>query len=81
MSQLQSAAGSFDETHRAPLTPESQRAHDELLRLARSRSGLDFEEGRWLLRAYQSGVHARLGLASFSEYVDRLFGYGPRLVQ
>jgi hypothetical protein len=52
-----------------------------LQRLARSRAGLDFEEGRWLLRARQSGVHTRLGFGSFGEYVGRLFGYGARLVQ
>jgi hypothetical protein len=85
MSQLQSAADSFDETHHAhpPRRPpaEWQRAHHELLRLARSHAGLDFEEGRWLVRAYRSGVHSRLGFGSFGEYVGRLFGYGARLVQ
>jgi hypothetical protein len=85
MSQLQSAASRFDDKchaeRRRPAPAEWQRAHDELLRLARSRAGLDFEEGRWLLRARQSGVHARLGFGSFSEYVGRLFGYSSRLVQ
>ena len=84
MSQLQSAASSFDETHHAERTRQShaawRRAHDELLRLARMRAGLDFEEGRWLVRACQSGVHSRLGFGSFGEYVGRLFGYGARLV-
>ncbi|HYJ08706.1 MAG TPA: HNH endonuclease [Polyangiaceae bacterium] len=84
MSQLQSAACSNDETHHTKATwaqAEWQRAHDELLRLARSRAGLDFEEGRWLVLACQSRVHARLGYGSFNEYVARLFGYGARLVQ
>jgi hypothetical protein len=85
MSQLRGAAGSGHEKHHATPTGGApvdwQRAHDELLRLARSRAGLDFEEGRWLVRACQSGVHARLGFGSFSEYVGRLFGYGARLVQ
>jgi hypothetical protein len=49
MIQFQSAAGSSDETHHAKRAAEApaewQRAHDELLRLAHSRSGLDFEEG------------------------------------
>ena len=61
--------------------PDWQRAHEELRRLARSRAGLDFEEGQWLLAAWRGGVHARLGYGSFREYVERLFGYGARLVQ
>jgi hypothetical protein len=58
-----------------------QRADQELRRLARSRAGLDFEEGRWLLAAWRGGVHVRLGYGSFREYVERLFGYSARLVQ
>jgi hypothetical protein len=58
-----------------------RRAHEELLRLATERAGLDFEEGRWLLRAFRSGTHARLGYGSFQEYAERLFGYGPRATQ
>src|SRR5688500_3253296 len=58
-----------------------QLAHQELRRLARARAGLDFEEGRWLLLAWRGGVRARLGYGSFREYVERLFGYGARLVQ
>src|SRR5690349_11849325 len=55
--------------------------HKELSRLAHSRAGLDFDEGRWLLAAWRGNVHARLGYGSFREYVERLFGYGSRLVQ
>jgi hypothetical protein len=58
-----------------------RQAHEELVRLATERAGLDFEEGRWLLRAHRSGAHLRLGYASFQEYTERLFGYGPRLTQ
>src|SRR5215831_9334599 len=58
-----------------------RRAHEELLRLAAKRAGLDFEEGRWLLRALRSGTHRELGYGSFLEYTERLFGYGPRLTQ
>src|SRR5215510_9050920 len=58
-----------------------RRAHEELVRLAKKRSGLDFEEGRWLLRAFRAGTHVEMGLGSFNEYVERLFGYGPRLTQ
>jgi hypothetical protein len=58
-----------------------QRAHEELLRLAKKRAGLDFEEGRWLLSALRSGTHVRLGYGWFHEYTERLFGYGPKLTQ
>jgi 5-methylcytosine-specific restriction endonuclease McrA len=58
-----------------------RQAHEELVRLATERAGLDFEEGRWLVRAHRSGAHLRLGYASFHEYTERLFGYGPRLTQ
>jgi 5-methylcytosine-specific restriction endonuclease McrA len=58
-----------------------RQAHEELVRLATERAGLDFEEGRWLVRAHRSGAHVRLGYASFHEYTERLFGYGPRLTQ
>jgi hypothetical protein len=58
-----------------------QVAHNELVRLATERAGLDFEEGRWLLQAHRTGAHVELGFASFLEYTERLFGYGPRLSQ
>jgi len=58
-----------------------QKAHEELVRLATRRAGLDFEEGRGLLRAYRSDAHLHLGYASFHEYTERLFGYSPRLSQ
>ncbi len=58
-----------------------QKAHEELVRLATKRAGLDFEEGLGLLRAHRSEAHRHLGYASFHEYTERLFGYGPRLSQ
>src|SRR5262249_22001371 len=58
-----------------------RRAHEELVRLAKTRARLDLEEGRWLLRALRSGAHVELGYGSFLEYTERLFGYGPRLTQ
>jgi hypothetical protein len=58
---------------------EWRAAHEALMRLARRRAGLDFEEGTWLLAAQRAGVHARLGYGSFFEYIERLFGYAPRL--
>jgi hypothetical protein len=54
-------------------------AHEQLLRLAKHRSGLDLEEGSWLLRAYRAGAHVRLGYGSFAEYIERVLGYAPRL--
>src|SRR5690242_19442786 len=46
---------------------EWQLAHAKLLALAKSRAGLDWEEGRWLVLAKRSGVHIRLGFGSFAE--------------
>src|SRR5688572_4446853 len=53
-------------------------AHEELTLLARRRSELDGLEGPALLRALRAGVHRHLGLGSFAEYVERLFGYSRR---
>ena len=53
-------------------------AHEALTRLARRRAELDGLEGPALLRALRAGVHRHLGLGSFAEYVERLFGYGRR---
>jgi 5-methylcytosine-specific restriction endonuclease McrA len=58
-----------------------QEAHAALVRLARSRAGLDFDEGVWLLAALRSEAHVRLGYGSFVEYAERIFGYAPRLTQ
>lgn len=56
-----------------------QAAHAALVELARDRAGMDFEEGRWLLAARRAKAHRELGYGSFTEYVERLFGYAPRL--
>jgi 5-methylcytosine-specific restriction endonuclease McrA len=58
-----------------------QEAHAALVWLARSRAGLDFDEGVWLLAALRSEAHVRLGYGSFVEYAERIFGYAPRLTQ
>jgi len=58
-----------------------QVAHEALSRLARARAAADAEEGRWLLAAERAAVHVHLGYGSFSEYVERLFGYQPRSLQ
>ena len=54
-------------------TASWQQAHEALLRLAKARAGLDFDEGERPLE------YERLGFGSFVEYVERLFGYAPRL--
>ncbi len=38
-----------------------------------------FEEGEKLRAAERARVHERLGYGSFVEYIERLFGYSPRL--
>src|SRR6188768_887836 len=58
-----------------------QLAHEKLARFARSQAGFEWEEGRLLRAAFVAGAHARLGFASFAEYVERLFGYSPRLTR
>src|SRR5688572_12253722 len=57
------------------------RAHRTLSRLARERAVADAEEARWLLCALRSAAHVHVGCGSFSEYVERLFGYKPRTTQ
>ena len=58
-----------------------KRAHDELVRIAGERAALDHDEGRWLLIARRARVHERFGFATFAEYVERIFGYGPRVTE
>jgi hypothetical protein len=59
--------------------PAWEQAHQALVGLAKRRGELDFDEGRWLFAAAQARVDRRLGYGSFVEYVERLFGYAPRL--
>ena len=61
--------------------PDWKRAHEELSRLARWRAGLDWEQGRWLLRAIRLGTHLHLGFGRFGEYIERLFGYSRRTTE
>jgi len=56
-------------------------AHEALKRLARQRAVLDAEEGRWLLQALRLAAHVHLGIGSFCQYVELLFGYKPRTTQ
>jgi hypothetical protein len=52
-----------------------------LRRIARSEARLDEQKGRLLLAARDAAVHLRFGFATFREYVERVFGYGPREVR
>src|SRR5262245_60760530 len=52
--------------------------HERISELARTRAALDEEQGTLLLAAWQADVHTHLGYGSFIEYVERLFGCGPR---
>ncbi|HEY3496938.1 MAG TPA: HNH endonuclease signature motif containing protein [Polyangiaceae bacterium] len=73
------------ELHGVDVRPELeapwQRAHTELVKLAKHRAGLDDEEARWLLAALREGTHIRLGFGSFNEYSEGMFGYGPKVTQ
>ena len=55
--------------------------HERVLSFARRRAGFEWEEGRLLREALRAGVHRRLGMGSFAEYVERHFGYNGRLVK
>jgi hypothetical protein len=57
------------------------KAHEELSSLARRRAALDWEEGTALLQALRTEAHRHLGFGTFTEYVERLFGYGPRATE
>ncbi|RYZ03691.1 MAG: hypothetical protein EOO73_26915 [Myxococcales bacterium] len=56
-----------------------QIAHQALEAHAKTRAQLDFEEGALLLAARRSNVHGHFGYGSFTEYVERLLGYAPRV--
>ena len=53
--------------------------HGELTRLARVKGAYDAEEADWLLEGKRVRVHEPLGFATYLEYLERIFGYGPRL--
>jgi hypothetical protein len=57
------------------------RVHEALTKLAKTRAMHDAEEATWILAAFRSRPDRELGFASFSEYLDRLFGYGPKVAR
>jgi hypothetical protein len=56
-----------------------QEIHDKLVGFAKRQAGHDFEEGQWLLRGMKAAVHVALAYGSYFEYVERIFGYAPRV--
>jgi hypothetical protein len=62
-------------------TNDWKRAHAELVRIGKQRGELDREEGRWLLIALRAGAHRRMGFGTFTEYVERVLGHGPRTTE
>src|SRR3954470_22643965 len=75
------ACAQVDGSHATKQGAGRMQAHQALSRLARQHAALDAEEGRCLLAAYRAATPAHLGFASFSEYVERMFGYSPRSTQ
>ncbi len=55
--------------------------HAELTRLARAKGEYDAEEAHWLVAAVRLRVHEQVGYATALEYLERLFGYGPRMAK
>ncbi|HZO12095.1 MAG TPA: hypothetical protein VFB62_02520, partial [Polyangiaceae bacterium] len=49
-----------------------------MVTVAGARAALDEELGRLMLEALRADVHSHLGYATFLEYVERMFGLGPR---
>jgi 5-methylcytosine-specific restriction endonuclease McrA len=41
----------------------------------------DADEARWLLEAQRLRVHEQVGYGTLLEYLERLFGYGPRMAK
>ncbi|HKE13911.1 MAG TPA: hypothetical protein VKB80_03525, partial [Kofleriaceae bacterium] len=56
-----------------------KRVHEELTRLARAKGAYDVDEARLLLEAQRLRVHEQVGYGTLLEYLERLFGYGPRM--
>jgi hypothetical protein len=63
------------------LMHEWQRAHEELSKFAKASAMHDADEAKLIVAAFRSRPDRKLGFASFSEYLDRLFGYGPKVAR
>src|SRR5690349_352761 len=72
------------ETDRQPETPGpiEWRTVDRALRaIAAKRAGLDAEELRWLREAEALQIWRPLGMVSALDYLERIFGYTPRVAE
>jgi hypothetical protein len=58
---------------------EWKQVHDQLCRLAKTKAAYDADEAHWLVEGRRARVHEPLGYGSYFEYLERLFGYTPRL--
>ena len=59
-------------------TTDPQTVHQKLCSLAEARAKMDYELGRRLLAGERLAVHRLLGYATYTEYVERLFGLSRR---
>ena len=57
---------------------EWNQVHDKLVALAKDRARLDADEAIWLLEGLRQSVHVPLGMGTYLEYLERVFGYRPR---
>ena len=53
--------------------------HQRLLALAARKHAYDVEEGEWLILGQSMRVHEMFGYSSFIEYLERVFGYTPKM--
>src|SRR5688572_1418821 len=52
--------------------------HAALCRLAHDKAKYDLEEGEWLIEAERLRVWEEIGIGTYVEYCERIFGYSPR---
>ncbi len=52
--------------------------HEALVRVAKKRAEVDWEEATLVLRGLRERVYVHLGYGSYLEYLERIFGYGPK---
>ena len=76
---LNGAALAREQQHEYASDLDWRRAHRALTQIATDRAAQDFEEARWIVAAKRAGLHEKLGFASMIEYLERIFGYSPRL--
>src|ERR1700742_82085 len=61
--------------------PTWQAVDRALRKIARRRAALDAEEARWLREAERCQLWRELGMVSAIDYLERVFGYGPKAAQ